>query len=271
MNQYLSHKIILPLVATLVMVRYATEAQEPVRLLILPFHNTMDESDFEAYQEAIPALLTVLFTQRGTFSVVERNQTSPPGGTVDSVLRRKLGRQAGATVLISGSFSILEDQLMLIAHAYDVETTRLIGSREINGKAHNAAVPVYALYRALLEDLGHPLPEPASGQIDISPVANLRFMKGLNDYYSARYNRALSTFVEANRQGQTAAFGLWMAKCYIALGQYGHAYVALKRINSKDAEGVDRHSVDRLLKNCLNNLSEDDLLFYNRLLSQTED
>ena len=248
--------------------------QEAARVWVLPFVDVDDPGAHADLGEYIGGLLEVLLSHSRQLSVVDRQYLDRVLGEHDLALRwpagdqgvQRLGRMLGASVMISGSFRAHEDGLLISAHAYNVESGRLLGSASANGAPDDAAGLVERIHDALVNDLGTALPALPPQQVDVSPLANLHFLQGLSLYYAARYPQALAEFIHSAREPRLEPVArLWMANCYLADVQYGHAYLELRRLQL--VSGFRPEEIERKLDLCRLNLSQEELLRLDRLVS----
>jgi TolB-like protein len=247
--------------------------QEAARVWVLPFVGVDAPGTHGDLGEYIGGLLEVLLSHSRDLSVVDRQYLDRVLGEHDLALRwpsgdqetRRLGRMLGASVVISGSFGAHEDALLISAHAYDVDSGRLLGSASATGAPDDAAALVERIHGALVNDLGTALPAPLPHQVDLSPLANLHFLQGLSLYYAARYPQALAEFIDSAREPRLELVArLWMANCYLADAQYGHAYLELRRLQVLSSFRLDE--IERKLDLCRENLSQEEILRLDRLV-----
>ncbi len=209
------------------------------RIWILGFENPREDASLEYLEQALPALLAVAVSRSDKHAVVDRRhldqvlaeQSLTLEGLTSPETRHKIGRLAGATVMISGSFVKQELDLLLSMRATDLETGLVIAAGEETGPAAQPGRLVSQLYRRLVRDLDRRLPDLGPDQIDEAPLSNLHFMRGLGYYYGARYNQAVGEFMEAAREEKLANISrLWLANAYMAQHEYAHAWLELSRL-----------------------------------------
>ncbi len=259
-------------------------AQDTPRVWILPFVSVDGPENRGDLGEYIGGLLEVLLSHSGQLSVVDRQHLYRVMGEHDLALRwpmgdgesLRLGQMLGASVMINGSFRAHEDALLVSAHAYDVESGRLLGSASATGDSDDTAGLVEQIHDALVSDLGAALPALPTlspDQIDPSPLANLHFLQGLSQYYAGRYPQALAKFIDAAAEPRLEQVArLWMANCYLADAQYGHAYLELRRIQLVSELHLDSRldEIDRKLDSCRRNLSQEEIRRLDRLVSTAQ-
>lgn len=268
-------RIGVPLLAALVF-HFVWAGERPPRIWILPFDNPKAEVSLKYLEEALPALLSVAISQSDQHAVVDRRhlnqvlaeQSLTLEGLTAQDARQEVGKLLGATVVITGSFVMQGQDLLIAVQASDVETARITAAAEARGPAGQPGRLVNELYRRLSRDLGRRLPDPGPDQIDDAPAANLHFMLGLGYYFSARYNQALAEFLQVAREERlTDNARLWLAKSYLASEQYGHAYLELSRLTIGGSRGVRQAEIDAGIRACERHLSAEELEIIRELAS----
>jgi hypothetical protein len=231
----------------------------PPRIWILPSTHAGEALEEEARGVAIADILTVLISRSTGAEVVEREHLDrilaehalSRKGLLSAEMRLKVGRLLGATILVSGSFMEREDGLMVIAHATDIASSRLISSHREIGDAADLTGLLNRLQRRLVDDLRAGRPEVWSGRADSSPVESLFFLEGLNHYHAGRYHHALGEFLKASGERRIHGISrLWMAKSYLAQGDGGHAYLELRKLQLQPLSDLEARAIARELELC---------------------
>lgn len=231
----------------------------PPRIWILPSTHAGEAPEEEGRGVAIADILTVLISRSTGAEVVDREHLDrilaehslSRKGLLSAEVRLKVGRLLGATVLVSGSFVDHEDGLLVIAHATDIASSRLISSHREVGDATDLTGLLNRLQRRLVDDLRAWRPEVWSGRADSSPVESLFFLEGLNHYHAGRYHHALGEFLKASGEPRIHAISrLWMAKTYLAQGDDGHAFLELRKLQLQPLPDLEARAVARELDLC---------------------
>ena len=244
------------------------------RIWILPL-DVADGGDPNAIKagQVVAELLAVYFSEAAT--VVEREhlervlveQKLDRDGLTSAGTRARLGRLLGATVIISGTTFERGDDLQVIVHATDVESSRVVASHEVRGRATAVRDSARELYRGLARELGKRLPELRPEQIDKAPVPNLFFLQALDDYYAGRYADALAGFLRASEEASLRERArLWVASCFVALEEYGHAYLELRRLALEPASGISPEALEGKLSRVRRELEPSVLELYDAML-----
>jgi hypothetical protein len=243
--------------------------QEPERLWILPFTPAGGDASLAYLEDALPAFLMVAITGAGpSHSIVERErmdavlaeQSLSLAHLTSAATRQRVGRLLGATVMISGSFARVGDQLLVTMRAVDLESGVIAASAEGRGPLGQPAELVTTLYGRLAGDPGPRLPSTAPNPIDQAPLANLHFMKGLGHYFAARYTHALGEFLLASEDDRLRDLGrFWQANAYLAQRQYSHACLELVRLRLSSPPGIPAGEIAARIRTCERYLSAEDL------------
>jgi TolB-like protein len=258
---------ILILVVGLLPVR-AARAGEPQRIWILPFEQLHEDRSIEHLRDTLPALLTVAISQSGDDLVIDRQLLNELleelsltlEGLTSRADRHRIGKLLGATVMITGSYTLQSGGLLVNMRAIDLETGIITATSTISGTTGEPRELIGELYQAVLAAVGQKLPGLPPGLIDRAPWSNLHFMKGLGHHFSARYSLALAEFILAAEQEElTDISRLWMAKVYIADRQYGHAYLELMWLMRRGSARVAETEIARRMRECERQLSADEV------------
>lgn len=250
--------------------------QPPIRLWILPFQGP-GETDLDRVAEAASEILTAFLSRSPEVLVVEREhldrilaeQGLGGSGLTDPTDRVRMGQLVGATTLITGSLARIQDELVLTSHATEVSSGRILASVQTAGTPAGLEDSFRELSRGLLEGLTTTRPSE-EWEVEPHPTGSLHFLRGLTFFHAARYSRALGEFIECDRVGGAGPrTGLWRAKCYLALEEFGHAFLELSLLDP-ESEGVDRDEVVAELARCIEHISPDELGFYEDLASKKD-
>jgi TolB-like protein len=246
--------------------RPAPACDRPVRIWLLPFQQLQPDSSLAYLEDALPALLTVALSQSDAYVVVDRQevdrvlaeQSLTLEGLISQDTRHRVGKLLGATVMITGSFFREGAELLATMRAVDLETGIVLLTAEARGSAREPGALANHLDRRLRGALDGRAYAPE--RIDLAPVSNLHFMKGLGHYYSARYSHALAEFMLAAEDESSADVArLWLARTYLAERQFLHACLELTRLAGTRSAIVRPADVVGLFDECRKQLSPEDL------------
>ena len=246
------------------------------RIWILKFENSAEDGVNDNIGAAAGELLEVFFSHNPEYDVVDREhlnevlkeQSMELKGLVTTKEQVKLGKLLGATVIISGGYIKSDENLVVNARAYNVETSRIITSKEVKGNDYDLADLIRTLYGRIVRGMNKDLPIIKNGQVDESPISNLHFMRGLSLYYAGKYNHAFGKFLESSKEPDLISIsGLWMANCYLAQGQYAHAYIELIRLNKSASEFSNKGELSQKINICREHLSPEEISSLNKIIS----
>ena len=258
---------ILVLVAGLLPVRAAL-AQEPQRVWILPFDQLHQDRSTEYLREMLPALLTVAISQSSADLVVDREllnelleeRSLTLAGLTSSDDRRRIGKLLGATVMMTGSYTLESGGLLVNLRAIDLETGIVTATSRISGTMGEPGELIARLQQAMLAAVRQKVPDLPPDRIDRAPWSSLHFMKGLGHHFSARYSLALAEFILAAEQEElTDLSRLWIAKTYMADRQYGHAYLELIWLMRRESARFAAKEIAQRMRECERQLSADEV------------
>jgi TolB-like protein len=257
----------LVLVVGLLPVRAAL-SQEPPRIWILPFEQLHEDRSTEYLREMLPALLTVAMSQSSADLVVDRQllnelleeRSLTLTGLTSSDDTRRIGELLGATVMITGSYTLESGRLLVNVRAIDLETGIVIATSRTSGTMGEPHELIGGLYQAVLAAVRQKVPDLPPDQFDRAPWSSLHFMKGLGHHFSARYSLALAEFILAAEQEElTDISRLWMAKTYMADRQYGHAYLELIWLMRRESARFAAREIAQRMRECERQLSADEV------------
>lgn len=142
---------------------------------------------------AMAEILTVLISHSTGAEVVDREHLDRilaehslgRKGLLSPEVQLKVGRLLGATVLVSGSFFDQGDDLVVIAHATDISSSRLLASHREVGDGADLTGLLNRLQQRLVRDLRAWRPEVWSGRADSNPIESLFFLEGLGHYHAS--------------------------------------------------------------------------------------
>ncbi len=246
-------------------------AADPVRILVLPFEVSSENSENRGVSDAIAELLNVFFSQAKGVAVIERaeletvlgeQQLSLKGLAVEQN-RVKIGKLTGAQVMVTGSIYFVSGKIEIMTQAADVSTGQLIGTAKTSGSSSDLA----GLAKNMAAELSKALfksrrVDATEFDIDRSPVANLHFMNGLSAYYSARYDRAIPEFIQASQEETIRNISrFWLAKAFLSQKQYAQAYMEFNDLSAQAVFTQKAQEIEQMRKECETVLSDEDINF----------
>ncbi len=249
--------------------------EEPVTLWVLPLDNRSGDPALDDLARALSDLLTLAFACSSDCAVVDREhlaavleeQSLPAAGLAEPGTRRALGRLLGARWILHGSLARRGTKLWIATHLTELESTRILASEQVEADPSQLAQMLPDLAGKLLRAVRITHGGGAAQEIDLAPVANLHFLRGLGHYYSGQYHRALAEFLRsAAEPGLAGPSALWRANCYLGLEKYEHAFLELTRLRAEGSHQLDPEVLKDRIERCRKNLSAEDIDACERLL-----
>jgi TolB-like protein len=203
----------LTVVAGLMMLGGSLEAQAKPGLGMLPFTNS---ATGKANEELAPlakgladmamdelvANPTIRVVERDAINKVMEEQKLSAGGSVDPQTVVKMGKIVGARYMLTGSYLTLGPKLVLTMRAFDVETTEIIWSRQVDGKVDEILVLINKLSAQASKGLKlAPLP-PAQEQAQAKKAEKVQLP--LQD--ALKFSRALDAKDRGKKEEAVALF-----------------------------------------------------------------
>lgn len=214
-------------------------ALDNITILVLPFENSTGEEKLEPLEEGLRDLIIadlgrvkgIVVVERDSLDKIIEEQKLSLRGLIDKETQVKIGKLAGANIMLAGGFTLIDGIMKINAHLLDVETTELIKSEEIEGKVTDIVQLSKELTLRLLRDLDIKIESLPELDVDKSPKINLHFIRGLGYYYGCMYDHAIMEFMNAlalNPNFIDARF--WMGRSYLEQGEFEHARIEFKRL-----------------------------------------
>lgn len=255
--------------------------EEAVTLWVLPLENPARDRELDDLARAVTDLLSITLARAEECALVERErldavlseQSLALAGLADPGTRRRVGGLLGARWVLHGSLARHAERLWIAAHVTEVESTRILASEQFEAEPAELAARLdelaAGLVRALRARAGvvvetHTV---APAELDPTPAASLRFLRGLGHYYSGLPHRALAEFLHAGCEaGLADSAAVWRANCYLALRESGHAFLELARLRRRGTGALDPAALDERIERCRRMLSPEELRLCELLL-----
>ena len=209
-----------------------------LRFLVLPFTNSTGQAEYDVLSQGFADLLMTHISQYPEIGLVHRDhlqqilkeQEIQLQGHLSEDQSTKVGQLAGADKIITGGFSLSNSQLTIQTHVFDVETTKLITSKEIAGPIGNLVALGDQLAATIVKAVKGKEVVPSIISIDQRPNVTLHFIRGLGYYYGNLYDHAVTEFMEAfNLDPHYAEARFWIGRSYFADQEYDHAKIEFSR------------------------------------------
>lgn len=248
--------------------------EESPTAVILPFYNSSGSDQFKHLDSLIPELIGIYFVYSQRFSVVDREylqrllaeQKMVLSGTTTTAESLNIGKLTNAKMVMSGSFVIDQEKIIINASLSDVETGKILSTQEVKGQIDQLARLIKKLNAKIVDPSQKTPVDVSADSIDQSPVSNLHFMQGLSYYFSAQYHQAIGEFILAAEEDKVSDIARWwMANSYIEKEEYGHAYVELKKIKNPNGETLKKEDIEKKMATCLSHVSPEEAQLYQNM------
>ncbi len=233
-------------------------ANDPV-VYIAGFTDAAGTRGWESVELAVRDLLMGAIAGDGRVRVVERERLDDLlremevtlQGLTDSSSSARLGKLLGADRIITGRLIIQDDLLTVVAHVIDVPTAVIHATCRADGRMADLLDIVIALAGDLSAALAIPFDPGGIIEIDVKPVLSLNFLRGLGFYYTGDYERAIMDFmISGDVEPDHIERHYWIARAFVALGEFDHARVELQRFLAIGKDPELRRDAQRLLEAC---------------------
>lgn len=138
---------------------------------------------------------------RHYLAAILREQRLSASDLSDPATRLRIGRIIGANFFIFGTYTILGDDVMLVARMDDVETSQIVKAEQVAGKADEMRLLSRKLSVAFLQGLDHRLAvqeEKRLGEVGGPPLEAVRhFSEGLDYEAEGAYDKAVEMYTKA--------------------------------------------------------------------------
>jgi len=253
-----------------------TEAAGERVIVVAPPSNLTGNADYQALETALQHLLITSLGRSDVAAVVEREnlavllreQKLGLEGRIDPAMAAKTGKLIGANLVVLGSFLLVDGKLRVDYRAVDVATSAVVAAAQVTERPAELIQIGDQLGEQLLKAL-QLKPDKAKAskvEVEMSPDANLHFLRGLGFYYSTQYAEAISEFsaaVQLDRKQLDALF--WSGRSYLAQKEYAHAKVKLDHFLER-ARGHPQYGLaGQLLAECEKHLTTDERAFFSEL------
>lgn len=208
-------------------------------ILILPFRVAGEKAGFEALGEGLQELLIVDLSSFEEIKVVDRKalgkilkeQALTLALMVKADNQIKIGKIAGATLILTGTFSIVDSKIKINAHLYDIASSRLARSSEVEGDADKWLEAEQELARNLVKGLELKMTEVQEKAIEKKPKVNKYYIRGIGYYAVGNYDYAIMEFMNTlwgDEKYVDARY--YIAMSYLALKENDHARIEFEKV-----------------------------------------
>ncbi len=190
----------------------AQAADPAMRIAVLEFAAAGGDAELASLGKGLQSMITTDLAQIDRFTLVERARLSElekelklaRSGLVDKKTAVKLGKLAGATHLLSGSFTVVGEQMRLDAQLFAVKDGKVALAEKIEGEREAFFELEKELVRKLVGALGvklAPKERASLGKVHTADFEAFRqFSRGVAAFDAERWDDALAALREASRR-----------------------------------------------------------------------
>ena len=188
----------------------------PVRLAVIEFESAASDSDLAPLGKGLQSMLTTDLTGVPGVQVVERQQlkavlkeldlakSGAGKGRMDKSTIAKIGKLAGASRLLGGSFTVVGAKMRLDGRLYAVETGEVLTAASIDGDKDAFFELEKQLAQKVVEGLGvvlKPKDRAVLAKVHTADFEAFRaFSRGLAAFDDNRYQDAIAALGDATRR-----------------------------------------------------------------------
>jgi TolB-like protein len=185
------------------------KAGEALRVAILDFENASTDPSMAPLGKGLQSMLTTDLSQVQTLKLVERQRLKDvqaelslgASGAVDKTTAAKMGKLAGATHLLAGTFTVVGKTMRIDARLFEVQKGEIKLTAAIEGETDLFFELEKELAGKLLQALGikmAPKERAAVGKVHTADFAAFKsFSEGINAFDQNRYDEAIAKLKEA--------------------------------------------------------------------------
>lgn len=176
-----------------------------LRVAVLEFGNASSESGLEALGKGLQSMVTTDLSRVSTLTLVERSrlqeivaeQKLSNSGLIDKTTAAKIGKLAGATHLLGGTFTVVGKNMRLDARLFSVKTGEVLLAEDMAGERDAFFELEKAMVNKLITALGIKLdPKERAGIAKIHTAdfgAFKIFSQGVAHFDQQRYDEAFDS------------------------------------------------------------------------------
>ncbi|GAB4510041.1 MAG: hypothetical protein Tsb0020_26920 [Haliangiales bacterium] len=192
---------------------WAQAAPEPgaggLRVAVLEFANTSTGDGLDVLGKGLQSMVTTDLTgasaltliERARLRDIERELALGGSGMIDAKTAARVGKMAGASHLLGGTFTVYGDSMRIDARLFSVEAGTVLLAEEITGDREAFFELEKALVRKLLRALGVKLAPAERTRIAQIHTADFeafrRFSQGVAHFDDERYQQAIAALEQA--------------------------------------------------------------------------
>lgn len=240
------------------------------RLAVLAFDNAAPDPAWDALGKGLQSMMTTdlaeVASDRDDVSVVERARLAElqaelalgQSGAVDVATAARIGKLAGATHLVAGSFTVVGAKMRLDARVVDVASGEVSATADVAGESEAFFELEKDLVRKLMDVVGVKLAPQTRARLAAIHTADLEafraFSEGVAAFDAKRYDVAVDALKRASRIDPSFALASRTLSDYerLVADTRTHADAARQaeveraRLQAAQAAGRDQVLLDRL-------------------------
>jgi len=235
MVEILVRAIITGLVCLVLMAQAAHAADQ--RIIVQPIVNSSGDDHLDPLSAGFSDLLVAYLSGYEQLEILYRDdmhriwqELAQSRSGLQRTDAMRIGALVQANTLIKGGFVKTNGKFQANVHIYDIATTRLQYSLEENGVIENVDTLAASMAQRIANKLLHHSDTTTPVSVDMQPLVNTHFMKGLGYHHSGLYDHAVAEFMQViDLDPSRADARLWLGKSYAAGGEPDHARIELER------------------------------------------
>ena len=248
--------------------RTASTMASSGRLIVavaIPFTVSSGHRDDSALGQAVSEMLVsslsgvegVTFVDRADLVRVLGEQRISLSDLAGRGSQVRVGHILGASHILTGAVSVLQETVVLNAHLIEVSTTRIAWSARAEGTLRDLPRALDRLLDEFMRSVRGNENGGAQGRVDAHPEANLHFMRGLGYHYAGMRPKAIAEFLSCLAlKPDHASARYWAGMCYMDDGDREHAAIEFRRFVAESPDHWLAESAGDALRKCSGNVAE---------------
>lgn len=179
----------------------SARAAAPMRVAVMPFESASGDAEIGALGKGLQAMITTDLLEVGAYELVERSRLADiqselalaKSGAIDQATAVKIGKLAGASHLLTGTVTVLADQMRIDARIFATQTGEILLAEKIEGPKAEFFDLEKALVRKLVGVTGVTLSPKVRVKVDRVHTADFKAFKS--------YGEAIAAFDQRDYQG----------------------------------------------------------------------
>lgn len=159
----------------------ARAQKTPLRLAVMDFQPASTAPDYDALGVGLQSMITTDLASVPAFTLVERARLKDvvaelhlgASGLVDKATAAKIGSLAGATHLLTGSFTVVGDKMRIDARLFTVATGEIVAAEKMEGAATTFFDLEKALVKRVVDAVGVKLTRAQKGELQKPATTDL--------------------------------------------------------------------------------------------------